>query len=247
MPARPLYLTELRTPADWQARLGDPVKHWKRGASAMELAIQWLTARGSETGLPEPVRRLLESCACTRDTRLALAVPEHRTPLEGGATASQSDLWALLEGPNGRVSLIVEGKALEPFDKHVREWLETQERGSSRKSGKPARLEFLCKKLGVSEEAVLDVRYQLLHRTAAALIEAERWGAKAGVMLVERFSATPGVPAVSFPEFVRFAALLGIEPVSGRLHALPSKPEILIGWIDVPVATDREMMAALVA
>jgi len=38
------YLVELRTLCDWQSRLGDPVLHWKRGASAMELAIQWTMA-----------------------------------------------------------------------------------------------------------------------------------------------------------------------------------------------------------
>ncbi len=249
--AEPCYLTELRGPADWQNRLGDPDKHWKRGASAMELAVQWLAARESGDGVPTAVRRLLDSHPITRGLRLSLAIPERRTPLPGGATASQSDLFALLENESRRVSMIVEGKAKEPFDKRVADWAKV-DKPSPRKSGKPERLDSLCKHLGLDKAAVQHIRYQLLHRTVAAILEAKLWRAEAGVMLVERFAISPGTPADSFQDFADFARLFGIQALPGTLYELQlpssgqSAAKVLIGWLDLPVASDAEILATLV-
>ena len=49
------------------------------------------------------------------------------------------------------------------------------------------------------------IRYQLLHRTASALIEAERFGAEHAVMLVHSFSQT----SEWFHDYAAFVTLLG--------------------------------------
>ena len=78
---------------------------------------------------------------------LLLGLPEHQVSLTGGGHASQTDLVALLATSRGVVSLAVEGKAGERFDKPVPEWLAD----ASERSGKPARLRQLCEVLTLSD------------------------------------------------------------------------------------------------
>lgn len=47
--------------ASWQARLADPSLHWKRQASAMELAVSWELAAPRPRGLPDAVERVLDT------------------------------------------------------------------------------------------------------------------------------------------------------------------------------------------
>ena len=70
--------------------------------------------------------------------------------------------------------------------------------------GKTERLAALCELLGL-EACPVDIRYQLLHRTAAAIIEAEKFDAKHVGMIVHSFSPTRRW----FSEFSQFAILLG--------------------------------------
>jgi hypothetical protein len=50
-------------------------------------------------------------------------------------------------------------------------------------------LAFLCELLQLDEADILDLRYQLLHRTATAILEAQRFAAHHSLMLVHSFSA----------------------------------------------------------
>ena len=50
-----------------------------------------------------------------------------------------------------------------------------------------------------------NIRYQLLHRTASALYEAQRYRTKRAIMLVHSFSVTD----TSFDDFKAFAQLTG--------------------------------------
>jgi hypothetical protein len=117
-----------------------------------------------------------------REARL-LAVPEHEVPLNGGSTASQTDLFVLAHGPDGLVAIAVEGKAKEPFgDQTVSEWRATQT------NGRRDRLAQILELLELDDDERLSpIRYQLLHRTASAVIEARRFGARHAVMLVHSF------------------------------------------------------------
>jgi len=239
------FMVELRTIADWQSRLGDPVRHWKREASAMELAVQWLLAVRTASGLPSDIRELLEFTPAFRGARLKLAIAERRTSLPGGGASSQSDLWALLERDAGLASLIVEGKAREPFDQTVRQWLRPPPGASDQSPGKLERLGFICNMLGLRVEQVSDIRYQLLHRAAAALIEAETWQADDAVMVVQRFARDPASRPKSFEDFAAFLRLWGKQAEPGQLSALgvPGRRPLMIGWADSRFATDTEIAA----
>ena len=82
---------------------------------------------------------------------------------------------------------MVEGKVSEPFDLPVADWLKVVTSPSGR-SDKPRRLKYLSSRLDIQDDDVSHIRYQLLHRTASASIEAERFGASTAVMLVHSFS-----------------------------------------------------------
>jgi len=51
-----------------------------------------------------------------------------------------------------------------------------------------------------------DIRYQLLHRTASAIYEAQRYRTGRALMLVHSFSLTDA----SFPDFQAFAELMAM-------------------------------------
>ena len=68
---------------------------------------------------------------------------------------------------------MVEGKVSEPFDKTIAEWREDNS------EGKHIRLKFLLDELGLEENKQINtIRYQLLHRTVSAIIEAEKFKAE---------------------------------------------------------------------
>src|SRR5688500_15479405 len=125
-------------PSSWQSLLADPDLHWKRGASAMELAVSWELASKTARGLPKPVATVLDQHEATRGSELVFAVPEHRVALPGGSRSSQTDLWAVLRGSGGLISTAVEGKAREPFGPTIDEWL------IDSSDGKRRRLASLC-------------------------------------------------------------------------------------------------------
>jgi len=234
------YLVELRTLGDWQSRLGDPELHWKRGASAMELAVAWLGARRSGRGLPKDVAALLDAVPVLDGAAIKLAVPELRTALPGGSRASQTDLWALLRTSERLVSLSVEGKAAESFGELTTAWLNVP-----KPDGRFERLRFLCEQLGLPETEVMSLRYQLLHRTVAALLEATEWHADAAVMLVQHFAPTGAPPAASWQDFVNFASALGVTAEKGRLYEVPRRlaAPLWIGWLESPLASDAQIAA----
>ena len=77
---------------------------------------------------------------------------------------------------------MVEGKVNESFGPRLGEWR------SEASSGKEKRLKFLLDTLGLNVAPNDEVRYQLLHRAAWAIIEGERYRAVAALLLVHSFS-----------------------------------------------------------
>ena len=71
----------------------------------------------------------------------------------------------------------------EPFGDLVSKWND----GSP---SKERRLTGLCASLGLGVADVDKIRYQLLHRTASAIYEAQRYRVTRTVMLLDSFSAT---------------------------------------------------------
>ncbi|MHA1811878.1 MAG: DUF6946 family protein [Candidatus Thorarchaeota archaeon] len=126
--------------------------------------------------------------------------------------------------------MTVEGKVAEGFSKLVADWLATPN-----ESNKTVRLQYLCDVLGLQVSEVLGLRYQLLHRTASALIEAGRFGAATAAMLVHSFSeANDG-----FDDFCDFAHVMGVDPhLNGVGEGRPiGGRKIILGWVREVVDT----------
>src|SRR5689334_2269939 len=132
-------------PSDWRRLLADPGKQWVKGRSALELAVSWEAARRAARGIPADVAAVLDLHSQLAGAVLLIGIPEHQVQFDGGGHASQTDLWALLRAPVGLVSMSVEAKAGEGFDRTVAAWLAD----AKPTSGKPARFAQLKSILGI--------------------------------------------------------------------------------------------------
>ena len=227
---------------DWQALLADPKRHWKRGRSAFELAVSWEAVADSDRGLPVEVAALLDQQPATAEATLLLALPEHKVKVPGQGYPSQSDVWALLKNTNSLISLAIEGKAGEPFDKTVANWL-TAPKGDT--TNKRQRLNGLCQILNLPVNTTDDLRYQLLHRAASAALRAQDFGATQAALVVQSF----GDAAVGFSDFHAFALRLGATSVQrGQLVSVRPAGGIalFLGWVDCPFATDAGIIRVIV-
>lgn len=200
----------------WAQFLAEPVKHWRQGYSARTLAYSWQEA----AGFPAEVGAVLSSSFPA--VELLLAIPEHRVPLPGGSRPSQNDIWALARSESGLISIAVEGKVAEPFGPTVQEWK------AESSPGKSERLAFLLTLLGIPE--VPDsVRYQLLHRTASAIIEAKRFHATHAVMLVHSFSQSSDW----FQDYAAFVTLMGGSAAENTMVPVGSRSGVSLhlAWV----------------
>jgi hypothetical protein len=158
---------------------------------------------------------------------MLLGMPEHQVALPGGGHPSQTDLFVLAKATTGELlSIAVEGKVAEPFGPTVSEWLDADASGPS--SGKLERLAFLCPLLRISEDDAQPIRYQLIHRTVSALIEAERFNASMALMLVHSF----GGADAGFDDFAAFAKLLGTAAEPNELSRVGTRDgiDLYLGW-----------------
>lgn len=222
-----------RGPSDWKGLLADPDKHWKRGRSAFETAVSWECAQKTPRGLPAAIAALLDSQQALAGATALVVLPEHKVKLQGGGRASQNDVWALLRAGHDHVSMAVEGKAGEPFGDPVAHWLKDAS------VGKTARLEHLCGMLGTQHPPDGRLRYQLFHRTASALIEAERFGATHAVMIVQSFADDP----VSLADYIAFGTALGVAVARDQLTEVrrATGPSLYLGWASCAPASDSDV------
>ena len=94
-------------------------------------------------------------------------------------------------------------------------------------AGKLERLGYIASLLGLHLPLPDQLHYQLLHRTAAAIIEARRFKTDAAAMVVHSFSPT----AKWYDAFGQFAEVLGVAAERERLFAVPGVVHPLyIGW-----------------
>ena len=207
------------TADQWAALLAEPTKHWRTGFSARTLAYSWQEAQG----VPAEVRNALATSEALRGSELLLAIPEHQVSLPGGGRPSQNDVWALARANGQLVSVAIEGKVAEPFGPTLGEWLEQPS------AGKSQRLAFLQSELGLTSQPVSSIRYQLLHRTVSAVLEAKRFGAPHAVMLVHSFSQEHQW----FSDFAAFAGILGIGAEVGRVFTAGERGgvHLHLGWV----------------
>ena len=233
---------ETRGVCDWRSRLADPEKQWKRGYSAFEVAIAWEKAAAEGTDIPKGILNLLEQQRPELENpKLIVGIVEHKVGLVGGKRHSQTDVWALVKVGEDMLSLAVEAKAGESFADQVSGWLKKVEKGSD----KPKRLDSLRKILGIADKDVSDLRYQLLHRTASALIEAERVGAKYAAMIVQSFrnEKRRADPKEQLGDFRTFGETLGVSVDENRLVLVPNRAstQLYLGWVTCELATDADI------
>ncbi|MFX0196764.1 MAG: DUF6946 family protein [Candidatus Hodarchaeota archaeon] len=90
-------------------------------------------------------------------------------------------------------------------------------------------MKILCSRLGLNFPPPDDIRYQLLHRTASALLEGKRFGAKYAVMLVHSFSPTHEW----FDDYARFLSLFGTSGVVNDLSVGGTRSDIdlFFAWV----------------
>ena len=153
---------------------------------------------------------------------LLLAVPEWKTALPGGKTASHTDVLALTRNDRGLVAVAVEAKADEVFGPTLREKRRAPSRGQAK------RLDYLHQVLQLDNPLPDAVRYQLIHRTASAILAARLFHARTAVMLVQSFS-----PVGRWREdFEAFSRALGASPVSDSVAAVSrhQAPRLFVGW-----------------
>ena len=207
--------------SSWRELLADPEKHWKDGYSAKELALAW----EGTNGFPKEVKRIFEesNISSFQNLDILYAFPEFKVPIPGGIRASQNDLYVLAKAAEGTVVIMVEGKVREDFGPLIKERIA---QGQAEK-----RLEFLKHKLEIKNNIDIgEIRYQLLHRTVSAILEAERTGARAALMLVHSFDPN----RAHFDDYANFASLYGItaEPdkIIGPIIGDSSSIPIYLGW-----------------
>ena len=201
----------MKRPEDLIPHLGRGELHWKKGRSARELAVSWYAA----AGLPIPVSDVLDSEPSLRNLTLIDGFFERKTDLRTPGRATQTDLLVIARGPQGQVLIGVEGKVDEPFGDPVGDW-----RAKNPSKGKERRLAALCSTLGIGASDVEDLRYQLFHRTAAVVYEAQDRGIDRAVMLVHSFD--PGCAGLD--DFQVFTEMIG---ASGAAANCVSQPVVL--------------------
>jgi hypothetical protein len=207
---------------DWQQFLADPEKHWRDGYSAKALATRW---EGAD-GIPSEVTAALEGCpdGALLGSRAFLAVPEYQTDLPGGRRPSQTDLMVIGRSAGGGFAMAVEGKVDESFGPLVGEWQQDWS------EGKQARWRFLCATLGLGESLSPDLRYQLFHRAASAVLAARRYHSPMAVLLVHSFSAKN----TGYDDFGRFLDLFGATAAMRTVQPVTTigKTRLYAGWVN---------------
>jgi len=208
-------------PESWKEFLAEPDKHWKTGYSAKSLAYCWEEAEG----FPKSVLSVFNNAEYElfHSIGFLLGIPEHKVPLPGGKTESQNDIYVLAKSNDELISIAVEGKVSEPFGQLISDWIEESS------PGKPERLEFLIGLLEINNKDLSGIRYQLLHRTASALIEAERFCAPHALMLVHSFSQSNEW----FDDYAAFVGLFGEQTDPNSLVYVGERKnvDLYLGWV----------------
>ncbi len=206
----PKILIPTKSAEDWKALLVEPEKQWRTGFSARTLAYCWQES----DGFPESVKSVFSEAGNPfSNLEPLLIIPEHKVPLPGGERPSQNDIWILAKSCKDLLSIAVEGKVTEPFGPTIEEWLDNDSKG------KQKRLEFLINKLSLEKPVPRVIRYQLLHRTVSAIIEAERFNTSHAMMMVHSFSQNDQW----FEDYQEFLSLFSL---GARVNLISSLGEI---------------------
>ncbi|PLR95747.1 hypothetical protein CVD19_13505 [Bacillus sp. T33-2] len=122
----------------------------------------------------------------------------------------------------------------EPFGEKAGVWI-----GKTPSDGKRIRLNTLLNMLNLKEEDTLQVRYQLLHRTASAIIEAKKVNAKNALMLVLPFNQE----GKWFEDYASFVELFNLTRLKGAVVGpfLVSGGNLYFGWVTCNKVLPKEV------
>lgn len=174
-------------------------------------------AQSWEAAFPPEVATILGA-----DAQLQLAIVEHKVSMPGLGYPSQCDIFALTCGDGIDQAVAIEAKVDEPFGPTLKEWL-----GPEPSANKLQRLNTICDWFGRSNPPT-HLRYQLFHRTAAAIVEARRFHRPMAVMIVQSFS-----PSRKWnDDFRAFAQWLTDGPVDTDIVdlTLPDGLHLRLAW-----------------
>lgn len=171
-------------------------KHWKDGRSAKECARAWLDAAPD---LPSEISDTLHSCNDIGPLRDWCVEPEAKVRIDEFRGPPNIDVLLTACDDDGPVVVAVEAKADETFGATIEKTLSD---AYARLEAKPkskgvARVEQLAERFGLTLEQrdVLELRYQLMTVTAAALAEAERRVAQRAIVMVHELVTPRTTPA----------------------------------------------------
>lgn len=211
----------IKRPEDVIPHLGAAI-HWKEGRSAKCLTDSWFAANA----IPNSVADVLKGDAIFADARLIDGFLERSVRLLDGRRPSQTDLMAIVALKDKIGVLAIEGKVDETFGPTIEEWLTT-----TPSSGKLKRLAMLSELLCTDAAQHGALRYQLLHRTASAVLEAKRYMSNEAAMVVQSFCPNKS----GFSDFSAFASAMGLGTVivGGMTGAkVCGGVNLRLGWVD---------------
>jgi hypothetical protein len=213
-------LVPLLSLEQWRFYLADPEKHWETGYSAKSLASCWYESDGFPRSIDEVFKK---SGKPFINLHPIIMLAEHKVALPGGSRSSQNDLWVLARNDKEMFSIAIEGKVNETFDKTIKEWFKDETEGKRERFG------FLNKILEIDIPSDSSIRYQLLHRTASAIIEAKKFRTEHAMMLVHSFSQDDAW----FEDYEAFVSLWGLKPKKNAICStrLSSGNGLHFAWI----------------
>jgi len=211
-----------KDPEDWRPFLGRSDTQWRTGYSAKTLAYCWEEANG----FPKEIKTLFKESNFNtlKDIEPLFIIPEHQVPLPPkGGNPSQNDVFVLAKSNGQLISITVEGKVSEPFGETM------EKRMANLSTGKRERLDFLKDQLGLTKEFPNYIRYQLLHRTVSAILEAKRFTAKTAIMLVHSFSQE----MKWFEDYKNFLNLFNVTAAPDQLTWVNRIQDVQLycGWV----------------
>ena len=203
---------ELTKIDDWADIVGR--KNWRAKASAYELAHCW----HESSGLPTPISTAIQGTGhqVLRGLTVDLCLVEKPVFLDTRIAPSMTDLMGYGRNEQGEeIVIAVEGKADEPFALPVRAWVRGDTLNppvtATPRPTRLRRLEFLSKHLAHTISPDSPLRYQLLHRTVSAVLEAQLHGAVAALVLVHSFGTATSGNFSDFGDFVRELCAATVE------------------------------------
>ena len=192
--------------------------------AALELQRFWDAGTESRRGIPPSIESLLDQHPAWFGAAVVAAFPAHGA-LPALPISRQNDLWAILVGPAGPLSLGVETGAEIVADPHVGTWLQRPDDDRER------RLSYLREILGLNVSGQSDLQYHWLHRAASVLLEAGRIGAVSSGLVV--LSSNNANEKVQFKAFVEQQGAVFTESTLCWATTVRFRP-FFLAWIDVP-------------